>query len=53
MLAYLSAGLPVEALLKHAFGFLLLLFIRFDFRLSVRFTWGLAVQFNYVYTRLI
>jgi hypothetical protein len=30
MLAYLFAGLPVEALSKNDFGFLLLLFIWFD-----------------------
>jgi len=42
MLSYLSAGLPVEALSKYEFGFLLLLFIWFYCRLSLRVTWGLA-----------
>ena len=53
MLAYLSAGLPVEGLSKNEFGFLLLLFIWFDCRLGARVAWELAIQFYYIFCCLI
>jgi len=46
MLTYLSAGLPVEALSKDEFGFLLLLFIWFVCRFGRAIYVGIICTFE-------